>query len=93
MNEYHIGNEIILRVRFANRFGVATNPVTVTGSVKQPDGTLIALDWTVTTTVGVWEATFTPTMRNKHWYSVLATGGVNAASEDAFTVYEQKVIA
>lgn len=92
MNHYDIGNEVILTTRFLNRFGASANPTTVTGAVKQPDGTLVVLVWTVTTTVGTWEATFLPTQEGKHWYSVLSSGVVNSAQEEAFMVDEKKVV-
>lgn len=92
INEYSIGEEVILTVKFRNRLGVPTDPVTVEGAVKPPNTAAIEVDFTPTGITGEWEAVFMPTIEGKHWWRAQGTGTVDTAEERAFKVKPERVI-
>lgn len=70
--------------------GALTN-ATVTGSVRQPDGTDHTLTGITNPSTGVYKAQFNPTMPGRHVAVFTATGALDAIVEDTFNVRKSKI--
>lgn len=89
MNAYDTGTLVRLTATFTVN-GVDTDPTTVTGSVRAPDGTSTPLT-VAKDSVGVYHADFTASVAGLHWYRFAGTGTVVAAEEKTFYVEASNV--
>jgi len=81
-----IGDRIVIHAEFGNRYGVPTNPLTVTGWVQDPTGTNTPVVFSNPET-GIFEATFLIAVAGTHWARVDGIGnGITASRERKFKV-------
>lgn len=89
MNAYDIGDLIELKVTFTNSSGVATDPLTATITVRQPDGTetsFTGAQLTHTNGTGIYTVNYSPTVSGQHTYYGIGVGTVQSAEEGRFYV-------
>lgn len=89
----NVGSEEILQAEFRDRNGVLSDPTSVEGWMKDPQGDVFVLTFAATSDVGIWEATYTPVIDGDHWWRVESLGtGVRVAEEKKLPVSPQRVI-
>lgn len=91
-NTYNIGDTVYLPSTFAVS-GVATDPTTITLTIKEPDGTstdyTYALSQVTKSATGIYYKNFSPDQVGMHFYCWTGTGTVATAQEDWFMVKPQ----
>ncbi len=90
MNKYDVGDQVRLSVVIANNAGTATDPTTVTCTVRKPDGLAQTLSASKDST-GNYHADVTIDQQGEWDYRWLGTGSLIVAEEGAFYVRVRKV--
>ena len=83
MNNYVLGTRITLQGSFTSVAGAPVDPTTVVAKVLQPDGVIVDLTPTKTTT-GNYEVDWVPVQEGLHTYRFAGTGTCIAADEQTF---------
>lgn len=81
---YYVGQLVHLTAAFTVA-GVATDPTSVTCTVKAPDGS-ISSPATTKDSTGNWHADVAATLSGRYHYGFKGTGTVQAAEESSFDV-------
>jgi hypothetical protein len=94
ITSYDQGDVIQIKATFAVN-GVATDPTSVTITIKEPDGTLTSHTGTAggltNPTIGTWQWLETPDQPGLHNYSVQGTGTAAAYEEGRYYVRVKQV--
>lgn len=95
INVYDVGDVVRVTITFAVN-GTATDPTTVTLSVKEPDGTVTSYSYAGGTvqksTTGVYYKDLTIDASGTWTYRWVGTGTAATAEENQFLVRTQKVV-
>jgi hypothetical protein len=83
MNNYDVGNLVVLTVNFQDANNNFIDPTAVALVVKTPDGTLTTFTPTRVST-GVYSYNFTLVQAGIHYYRYTGTGAVTAAADGSF---------
>ena len=84
-NTYDIGDQVRLSVAFTNSAGVATDPTTVTITIRKPDQTT-STPTALTSATGTWYTDVTLDQTGNWYYRFAGTGALVAAEEGEFYV-------
>jgi hypothetical protein len=92
---YDIGDLIRLAGTFTDLNGNASDPTTITLSIKKPNGDVVNLVYGVDVSVvkqstGIYYMDFAPAMEGLHYYRFAGTGAVTAAEEMSFYVNKRQ---
>jgi hypothetical protein len=93
--KYDIGDLIRLTGSFTDLDGNASDPTTITLSIKEPNGDVVNLVYgqdvfVVKQSTGIYYMDFAPAMEGLHYYRFAGTGTVTAAEEMNFYVNKRQ---
>lgn len=94
LTTYDIGDQVLIQAVFAVS-GTATNPTTVTATIKAPDATITSHVGTIggltNPTTGTWQWLEAPSQTGTYAYSFTGTGAAAAYEEGRFYVRAKQV--
>ena len=84
MNNYDVGNLVVLTVNFQDANNNYVDPTVVSLSVKTPDGIITNSLVPTRVSTGVYSYNYTLVQAGIHYYRYTGTGAVTAAADGSF---------